>query len=46
MGKVILIGVAILLVLLAAGAAYLAFVDVPAPTVTVEKVLPDGQFPK
>ncbi len=39
-----MIVVVVLIVTLLGGAAYLAFVDVPAPTVKIEKVLPDARF--
>jgi hypothetical protein len=37
---------AALLILLIGGLAYLAFVDIPAPTTKVEKIVPDGRFPR
>jgi hypothetical protein len=46
MFKFALIFCAVLLVVLIGGAAYLAFVDIPAPTQKVEKVVPDGRFAK
>lgn len=46
MGRVILILI-LLVVLAAAGSLlYLAFGDFPVPLARVEKVLPDGRFPK
>jgi hypothetical protein len=41
----LILGAAVLVVLIG-GAAYLAFVDIPAPTTKVEKVVPDGRFPQ
>jgi hypothetical protein len=46
MGKVLLVVALILVVGLLGAGAYLAFVDIPAPTHPVEKVLPDARFPK
>jgi len=36
----------VLLLVLVAGAAYLAFVDIPVQPSRVEKVLPDERFPR
>jgi hypothetical protein len=46
MGRVLLIVALILVVGLLGAGAYLAFVDIPAPTQKVDKVLPDARFPK
>jgi hypothetical protein len=43
---VFVIIVAIVLLALIAGGVYLALFDIPAPTTKVEKILPDGRFPK
>ena len=46
MGKVTFaLGIVIVLAI-AAGCFYLAYGDFPAPSVKVEKVLPDSRFPK
>jgi len=36
----------LVLALLVGGAAFLATWDIPAPNSTIEKVLPDDQFPR
>lgn len=36
----------LILVAFAGGAAYLAFWDIPPPSRTVERTLPDNQFPR
>jgi hypothetical protein len=43
---ILLSGLAAFIVLLASFFSYLAFVDIPAPTARVDKVLPDARFPK
>lgn len=35
-----------LLVLVIGGGAFLAMWEIPAPTATVEKILPDDRFPR
>lgn len=46
MAKVILAGLTVLVILIGAGLAYLAFWDIPAPNQPIERVLPDARFPK
>ena len=46
MGRVILILVLLVVLAVAGGLLYLAFGDFPVPSTRVEKVLPDGRFPK
>lgn len=45
MGKIVLIGVGLLVVVIAGGVGFLAFRDIPAPTAHVEHVIPDARFP-
>ena len=45
MGKFLLIFGGVVIVVLLAGAAYLAFFDIPVQPTRVEKVLPDERFP-
>ncbi|HEX7007401.1 MAG TPA: hypothetical protein VF274_09685 [Alphaproteobacteria bacterium] len=44
--KLILAAVGVVFVVVVAGLAYLGTVDLPPPTGTVEKVIPDDRFPK
>ncbi|WP_425407365.1 hypothetical protein [Hwanghaeella sp.] len=46
MGKFILVIFALLMVGLGGGAVFLATWDIPAPSQTVERVLPDDRFPR
>ena len=46
MRKLTLAAVVLVLGSLIAGAAYLAAWEIPPPTATVEKVLPDERFPR
>ncbi|WP_193555790.1 hypothetical protein [Hwanghaeella grinnelliae] len=46
MGKFILVIFALLAVVLGGGAVFLATWDIPAPSQTVERVLPDDRFPR
>jgi hypothetical protein len=46
MGKVFVVAAVFVVVAVVGGGAFLAFWDIPAPTVKVEKVLPDARFPK
>ena len=45
MGKVVLIGAAVLVVLVIVAAGVLMFWDVPAPSARVEHVIPDAKLP-
>lgn len=45
MGKVVLIGVAVLAVVLVGGIGFLMTWDIPAPAQQVEHVIPDAHFP-
>lgn len=45
MGKIVLIGIALLVVVIAGGVLYLMAWDVPVPTGHVERVIPDARFP-
>jgi hypothetical protein len=46
MGKLTIWFVAIIVLAVLGGAAYLALWNPPAPSAGVEKVLPDARFPK
>jgi hypothetical protein len=46
MGKLVLITLAVIFVLLVGGGVFLAAWDIPAPSSSVEKVIPDAKFPK
>jgi len=46
MSKLILASSVVLVAVLAGGGAYLAFFDIPAPTVSTKIVLPDARFPQ
>lgn len=46
MGKLFVILFALIAVCLGGGAVFLATWDIPAPSQTVEKVLPDDRFPR
>jgi small neutral amino acid transporter SnatA (MarC family) len=46
MGKIILATLLVLLVVLVGGGVFLAFWDIPAPSTTVEKVIPHARFAK
>jgi hypothetical protein len=45
MGKIVLIGVGILVVALAGGVGFLSMWDIPAPNTHVEHVIPDARLP-
>jgi hypothetical protein len=45
MGKAILIGVALLVLVIVGGIGFLMVWDIPAPTQHVERVIPDAKFP-
>ena len=46
MVKATVVLVLVLVLAIVGGCLFLAFWNVPAPTTTVEKVLPDARFPK
>jgi hypothetical protein len=46
MGKLLLVVIALFVVAVIGGGAFLAFFDIPAPKQTVEQVLPDARFPR
>jgi len=46
MVKLVLITLAVIFVLLVWGGVFLAAWDIPAPSSSVEKVIPDAKFPK
>ena len=46
MQKLVLIAAAVAVVLLVGGGVFLSVWDIPAPSSTSEKVLPDARFPK
>jgi hypothetical protein len=46
MGRLILVALALVLVVLIGGGVFLASWNIPAPSKTVEKVIPDARFPK
>ena len=45
MGKLVLIGVALVAVIIAGGIGFLMVWDIPAPQQHVERVIPDARFP-
>ena len=46
MGKLLLIGIGLLVLIVAGGAVFLMVWDVPAPNQRVERVIPDARFPR
>ena len=46
MGRVTIVLIVILVLAVAGGVVWLAYLDFPAPSTRVEKVLPDARFPK
>ena len=46
MQKLVLIAAAVVVVLIVGGGFFLSVWDIPAPSSSVEKVLPDARFPK
>ena len=46
MGKLALVLIAVIVLGLLGGGLFLAYYNFPAPSTTVEKVLPDARFPK
>jgi len=46
MGKVVLVALAVVVLAVAGGLAWLAFYDIPAPKQPIERVLPDARFPR
>ena len=46
MQKISKIVLLVILIVLAAGAVFLATWDIPAPVATIEKVIPDERFPR
>ncbi len=46
MGKVVLVLLAVVVVAVIGGLAWLAFWDIPAPNTPIERVIPDARFPK
>ena len=46
MGKVVLVLLAVVVLAVVGGLAWLAFWDIPAPNQPIERVLPDARFPK
>lgn len=46
MGKIVLIGVGVLVVAIVGGVGFLSVWDIPAPTAHVEHVIPDARFPR
>jgi hypothetical protein len=46
MGKVTILFVLVIALLLIGGGVFLALWNPPAPSAPVEKVLPDGRFPR
>jgi hypothetical protein len=45
MGKMVLIGVGVLVLAVAGGIGFLMVWDIPAPTTHVERVIPDAKLP-
>jgi hypothetical protein len=45
MGKVVLIGLAVVAVVIVGGIGFLMTWNIPAPSQHVERVLPDARFP-
>jgi hypothetical protein len=46
MGKIVLIGLGLLVVVIAGGVGFLSMWDIPAPAAHVEHVIPDARFPR
>lgn len=46
MGKIVLIGLGVLVVVITGGVGFLSVWDIPAPTAHVEHVIPDARFPR
>jgi hypothetical protein len=46
MGKVVLGLLAVVVLAVVGGLAWLAFWDIPAPNQPIERVIPDARFPK
>ena len=46
MGRVTLLVVIVFVVAVLGGCLFLAYWDIPVPSMRVEKVLPDARFPK
>lgn len=46
MGRFLLIILALVIVVLVGGTAFLMVWNIPAPTARVEKVIPDARFPR
>ena len=46
MGKLLLIGLGLLVLIVIGGAGFLMIWDVPAPNQRVERVIPDARFPR
>ena len=46
MSKLLLTVVAVIVVIIIGGGAFLMVWNIPAPTVHVEKVIPDARFPR
>ena len=46
MGRVTIVLIAVLVLAIAGGVVWLAYMEFPAPSTRVEKVLPDARFPK
>ena len=46
MGKVLLGLLAVVVLAVVGGLAWLAFWDIPAPNQPIERVIPDARFPK
>jgi hypothetical protein len=45
MGKIVLIGVGVLVLAVVGGLGFLMVWDIPAPTAHVERVIPDAKLP-
>jgi hypothetical protein len=45
MGKIVLIGVGVLVLAVVGGLGFLMVWDIPAPTTHVERVIPDAKLP-
>jgi small neutral amino acid transporter SnatA (MarC family) len=46
MGKLLLTAIALLVLVIVAGGAFLMFWNIPAPSARVERVIPDARFPR
>ncbi len=46
MGKLVLTAIALLVLVIVGGGAFLMFWNIPAPSAHIERVIPDARFPR